>query len=407
VRVEDGRAVTEPRARIGRPAEGGSLRQRVVAVVDDELRELPEGAVILFSGGVDSGLLAARAAALGRRDVRLAHMSFGADDPDTAAARAMARELGLELDVHDFDLAHAGRLLAVAGLEYAYPFSDPSVVPTHQLAELVAGAPAVVDGTGADGLFAVWTRVAPFERVYRIPRAVRAAASAAYARSGIWLRDNRAERALRVMRRTVQLPLMLPAAITALNALEGIAYRAPAAMAPHWVGVAQIKAVDAIADPELPLDKWASLFDMVHVCAGEYASKTWSPLTARGSKPVYPFLTERMLEAVYGAEWSHEAIDPPKRALIEELEEVLPYELVHRRKHAFLPPHLSMLGSPGVQEHARKQVLDGGGPLAGLLEPEPNRRLWARAAAGAPLPIGAYNFMWASLFLACWLRPAP
>ncbi|MGK9235816.1 hypothetical protein KXS07_29150 [Inquilinus limosus] len=91
----------------------------VISALDRVLLETCAGrpVTILFSGGVDSGLLAARASAVGLKDVTLVNYSFGPNDPESMLAEQMARHLGLRFvrveeapdgsDVADV-LQHAG-----------------------------------------------------------------------------------------------------------------------------------------------------------------------------------------------------------------------------------------------------------------------------------------------------------
>ena len=69
----------------------------ILATLDGQLLALRQQhrLIILFSGGVDSGLLAGRAAALGLTDTLLVNYSFGPDDPESLLAEEMARHLGL------------------------------------------------------------------------------------------------------------------------------------------------------------------------------------------------------------------------------------------------------------------------------------------------------------------------
>jgi len=60
--------------------------------------------IILFSGGIDSGLLAARAAALGLEDTLLVNYSFGSDDAESLLAEQMAKHLGLSFQPHQQNL---------------------------------------------------------------------------------------------------------------------------------------------------------------------------------------------------------------------------------------------------------------------------------------------------------------
>src|SRR5262249_9901290 len=90
---------------------------------------------ILFSGGGDSGRLAARAAALGLQQVTLVNYCLGPADEESMLAERMARHLGLKFvrieeatdgsDVADL-LQHAGRY-------YRNLFSDHSAIPTCSL----------------------------------------------------------------------------------------------------------------------------------------------------------------------------------------------------------------------------------------------------------------------------------
>jgi Asparagine synthase len=69
---------------------------RVQAVLDSILSRVPEAAVLYFSGGVDSSLLASRMVQLGRTDIRLVNYSFGSTDQEGILATQIACWLGLE-----------------------------------------------------------------------------------------------------------------------------------------------------------------------------------------------------------------------------------------------------------------------------------------------------------------------
>ncbi len=92
-----------------------------------------EDPVLLFSGGVDSGIIASRLAALGYRDSLLLNFSFGDNDPESKLAEAMANHLGLK-----FERVLGKRLpcnvLNNPGKIYPMPFGDHSTVPTSDLA---------------------------------------------------------------------------------------------------------------------------------------------------------------------------------------------------------------------------------------------------------------------------------
>jgi asparagine synthase (glutamine-hydrolysing) len=131
--------------------------------------------IILFSGGVDSGLLAARAAALGLKDTLLVNYCFGSDDAESVLAEQIAKHLGLSfqriqdvgsgMDVED--------VLRNAGSDYRTPFCDHSAVPTGMLVRSVIRTfgPefSVFDGTGADGAFGLFGRSRQWQKLHSIP----------------------------------------------------------------------------------------------------------------------------------------------------------------------------------------------------------------------------------------------
>ena len=77
--------------------------------------------MLFFSGGVDSSLLAARAAALGRTDIQLLNYAFGQHDPEAAHAQRVAahlpkRRIQEKLDGPRHLLATAGADAAALGV---------------------------------------------------------------------------------------------------------------------------------------------------------------------------------------------------------------------------------------------------------------------------------------------------
>ena len=131
----------------------------LLARIDDVLLAKRRPSAIFFSGGVASGLLAARIAAAGFRDVPLLNYAFGADDPEAAHAARMASHLGMPIERIEPSPEQAVDLLARAAFEYSYPFGDYSSLATSLLVRATAAwlppGSEVVDGTGADGAFAV------------------------------------------------------------------------------------------------------------------------------------------------------------------------------------------------------------------------------------------------------------
>ena len=169
----------------------GAFESTALMELDETLVEVAECAkrpLVLFSGGVDSALLASRLVALGRTDTLLVHYSFGERDPETAAAKAVAQDIGLALNI--VSQSKAGlHVLENPGQLYPVPFGDISTAPTNELCRALPrfASPSeavVIDGTGADGAFGLGAKVLALERLLRLPSIFRKGLSKAYIAGG-------------------------------------------------------------------------------------------------------------------------------------------------------------------------------------------------------------------------------
>src|SRR6266446_3007240 len=137
--------------------EGPQPDKWVAETLDGLLARVPASAVLFFSGGVDSALMAARLSRLGRKDVRLLNYCFSPEDEEGRLAVRVAARLGLECHQVHHDVRKAGDVLARVGRDYSVPFGDLSVIPANILVQealsLAGESRTVIDGTGADGAF--------------------------------------------------------------------------------------------------------------------------------------------------------------------------------------------------------------------------------------------------------------
>ena len=154
------------------PGRDGSVRMETAA---DALDALLADAValrlrsdvpmaLLLSGGIDSGLVAAHAAATGASPLALVAgtrmAQDGTRDPsdETDLARATARHLGLtlvELDLNPGDLTDLDAISRV----YDEPFADPSALAMMRICAMARGSATVLlSGDGGDEAFGGYRR---------------------------------------------------------------------------------------------------------------------------------------------------------------------------------------------------------------------------------------------------------
>ena len=375
--------------------------RRVLGVVDRVIEGMPQHSLLFFSGGVDSSLLAARAAALGRSDVQLINYAFGPDDPEAAHALRVAAALNLACERVTHDARFGTHVLDRLGRDYAFPFGDLSTLPTNLLVHAaLAGCAtppaAVIEGTGADGAFGLAATYGRWRAVFALPAPIRVAGTAAYDWLRLWRFNFYVERVLRFVRKSTRLGIR--PAVMAQHSLDGIAFDLPAGIS------GDVPEPSEIASPEERL----SLLDLAWVCAGRMAPKSFDPLRVRGVQPIYPYLEPDMVRASSSVAWSVKSAGGEEKSLLKALTaRQLPGELVYRRKSGFTPPYRATLASAPLQEFLHDVVLQPHNPLLEWCDLPTIRGLVTRAGSGAHLSAGAIDFLWTLVFTTGWLRQLP
>lgn len=377
-------------------------RERVIGAVDRALESLPEEGSVMFSGGVDSTLIAARLAAMGRSDVKLAHMRFAYLPEETRVAQALADHLRLPMTTLTYDPASAAELLPLIGHEWPFPFNDSSVVPTRAAAlfALSVGAPAVAEGTAAGflagPLITAWQR-----RGRRLPRPLRSLVARGIRSSGAWRLGGRLEKVARLAGRR---DLPMAASYVVKNALDGIAYDVPPNVLDR-LGEAVVGPLDGMPTGPESIES-LGLTSLVTRSAGRYAPKVMGPLSLRGASGLHAFMNQTLIETELGAggEWT----DRENKAMLKsQLARQVPPELVYRPKSSFTPRIEDILAVAEVRR-AVAEAIDDGAPLAPFVRPAPVRLLLRRAAeepgAGSVVAGRAGRWLWALAFTHLWLR---
>ncbi|HSV74966.1 MAG TPA: asparagine synthase C-terminal domain-containing protein [Chthonomonadales bacterium] len=358
--------------------------------------------VILFSGGVDSSVLALRAASMGWRGTRLMHGSFGVEHPATVAAQAIAGILGLRLDVTPCDPARGYAALSEAGRLFRFPFGDHACVPTHALAldvaESCAPGSVILDGTGADADFGLFGRSANAARAYRIPAMVRAAFGCAYGPLGLYARPGPLERHIRMLRRSA---LMTPIAfLAAHNPLAGIGYEATREELQALCDACE--ALANAAGPAGDLQVRGPLLDNALWNAYAAAQKCRPQLLMAGLTPSYPFMEQPIVDLAlaHARFWPYQS--EPKSALKRMLARRIPPDLVYRAKLGFTAPQEDQFAHPVMLEHLRAAA-DTSAPLASRIRPRVLKKLVDCVRARRVLPVQTYNYLWSLAFSNTWL----
>ena len=376
--------------------------------LEEVLAQTPSSTVLYFSGGVDSALLASQLVRLGRTDIRLFNYSFGVRDGESSLARQMAKHLGLEYHQITHDTRKVSEFMHRLGRDYSFPFGDFSTVPTNILVQesLSSGddPSTVMEGTGADGAFGLAARYPQWEWIYAVPPAMRHITGLAYGGLNLWRHNSRFERLAHFIRKSVKMPL--GHAVVAQNALEGIAYVTPENIRAdlHRAIVTKLEVLSVGGEPKERL----SLLDLVWVCAGVMAAKSFDPLRIRGIKPFYPYLEFPIVSLSTSLSWDQKcAAGEAKAPLKELLARSVPEHWVYRPKSGFTPPYREIFASAPIQDFLHNVVLSLRNPLIAFCQLDKVRKMIERARKQQPLSFGAFDFLWALTFSSGWFDQLP
>lgn len=372
----------------------------VERLVDSILTDFLDGGpdpIVLFSGGVDSALLACRLAALGRTDSLLLNCGYGDDDPEAEFAEKMAVHLGMPYQRIAFEPGDSCACLQAPGRVFSQPFTDITVPEMWQIASDVAGRAegtrrAVLDGTGV----LVGTKTDSWERLLRVPRPLRVAVASAHGVS-VLSRPEKIDRPLRTTRRSVTMPPI--AAVMGENALAGIIYEPNQAQSLY---AALDEWLVGIAGPTLRRQGRAGLSGFISAMV--MTPKTSDILRGHGVRVSFPFVTARGIALGVGAidAWrSKENKAPLKRSLTRQL----PSEWVYRPKSTFSDPQGRAFRDPAFVEYLREAARPGG-PIAHALHSRRIDEVCAMLEAGRLPTSQVRKCIWGIAFADRWYRTA-
>ncbi len=361
-----------------------------------------ENPLVLFSGGVDSALIAARCSALGWKDTTLINYSFGPEDTEAQLASQVADRLGLKLETLVQRPGTWGETLDSAAEHYPFPFGDLSTPLmldlVQQMCETRSSPRVVLDGTGADGAFGLSKAEARWRLLERVPKLLRRGGASLYQNRQLWLTGGFAERTCRLLRRSSMLPVTLAA--VAQNPLQEILY----SFTSHTVHEAlnEVSTWLERASASVPMQFRIPLADLTVICSGIFAQKNYAVLSSAGFRPAYPFLRQEIMKHACFEACRRTNKSGAKLILKQALARQIPKELVYRPKSAFAPPQAQILRSKFFRD-AFDKVVDSKSPLGEWLDRRALLKLQSAIARGSNLPHQTASFAWLITFVNEWL----
>lgn len=311
---------------------------------------LPARRHALFSGGVDSSLLAA---ILLRTpgDTLGVNLALQRDDPEARVAGRIAADMGLRL-IRGELRTEPDDVIDTIG-RYASPTLDFSVIPTHVVGALAraGGATTLVDGTGGDAWFGF--RALGNDRVWRHihhARFLRSAAARAYARLAL-VRDTAAWTPLKVVARAPTRPDAALAHLCASPLYDVVWRLAPDAWSAAEDDVAAT--LDRLLQHRAQ-HPWQRMVvaDAAFIASGAFAAKSGQWSMVREQETIYPFLTPGLVEVARRLPRHMMLRDGDAKPLLKALAVRIGIkrEHIYRKKAGFQPPLAALMRQRAVRD---------------------------------------------------------
>lgn len=361
--------------------------------------------VVLFSGGIDSSVIAVELDAAGNRNVTLANFIFDENDPEGSVARRIASHTRFPFQQICYAATDTISVMERLGSEYSCPFSDPGTLPTNVLlravSEFCSPGTTVIEGAAADVIFGYASVFQIWGRLDKVPKSAARLAARLYRFLNLWRYDNNVRKVLWVLRTLSQMPLL--DAILSQNCFDGIAFHIPKETR------AEIRHA-LWAHLEAPFEEHdfkarIRLADLLLGSCDIFSSKTFDPLRNCGANPVYPYLNSNIVEMIWSlpdAQKFQNGVD--KFVLKKILSRTIPNDLIYRPKSGLAPPLSDYLSKPDAETYTRDMILQNENPVLDYVDKPVTERMFLEAFSGTVRNKEVHNYLWAVIFLSCWIE---
>ena len=373
-------------------------------LIDKNIRDSCPGQdpIVLFSGGVDSTVLASRVIAMNWKKATFVHYSFGDDDPETRISLTIAKGLNIHIDIVKWNPTAGLQCLQNAAKFYRQPFADHGTVQMYDLFQEVCKRydhnRTVLDGTGADGAFGLFETAIQSQKLYNIPWFIRRSISSFYPMFSLWKRSIPIEYYIRLFRRS-----------SFLSKLSGFIAHNPLINIGYYLDSKDISLISSSCEEWIMSVAGSSddretipLIDIGLVCARIFAQKDKSLYANSPYRIAYPFMDHEIVDlAIRRARiWPGSSI--PKNTLKHMLMNVISPELVYRKKSGFLGPIRETFSHP-IFINQLKKVSGMNAPLYKFMNQKLLKEMIIYISDRKDLAFQTYNFLWSATFTNTWL----
>ncbi|WP_133366380.1 asparagine synthase-related protein [Qipengyuania sediminis] len=381
--------------------DAAETRAAIGAALDRNLALIDGPRDLLFSGGVDSALLALRGAEAGTISKGWFY-AVGRDDPELAIARDAAATIGIELASIQDQTTSADIVERVGA--YALPTLDFSIIPTFALGSAIlaaSGPTTLVDGTGGDAWFGFGSlaHVGSWSPLHRL-RALSPLARSAYCAALPW----ESSRALRPLKGLARTPRRASAALGHMcanpvySALLDLNRDEWLAIEDEALALLRSLTGGALGSPMGEV----IVSDACLIAVAQFAAKTGQWSHAGKAATAYPFLMPNMVEIGRTMPARLLMRDGQAKPLLKDMVAASPLgrAFAYRRKSGFQPPLQALLQEDGGQAVLSVPRDAEEAPWTATARELPARLLRDKNS----LRIGGLYAIWSRLVIEFWLK---
>ena len=383
--------------------DSDNFHSKIEHVMGSILGEV-ENPVLLFSGGVDSLFILSQLRRLSKDNITLFNYSFGENDQEARLAFNLSKSKKIQFEQVTYEDNHITQLFSNIGRDYSYPFADRSTIPTnalvHSTFKCYKNDNIILDGTGADGLFGIGQKYRSWSNLYQVPSIARFILGKIYELNKIYLRNDKLEYYLRLIKRSSQFNIN-NSAIMAQNALNGTLYSVPLKVRNNIEEEIEIYLMQLIENLD-PKEQF-SMVDIIHICSNLFSQKTFDPYRRAGISIVYPFLDAKMITLSNTIPWSIKMKDNVQKAQLKYiLESYTDKENIYRKKSGFSPPFHQILQTEEMRSIFYDVVYEG--EIIEYCNKEVIKKIFDLSRTHVKMNDSIYNFLWSLIFSSVWLK---
>ncbi len=380
-----------------------NIKQKVFDKLSRRVNTSPENSIILFSGGIDSTLLALAAKECNRNDITLLNCCLSKNDSFAKLSRETAEKLGMKLNQVYFNETGIEEIFKNIHKRFSKPFIDIATLPTilmiNEAEKLFKDKNAAfIDGTLADLCFGVCGHkyAHKYKRIIALPKFVKEFANKYYDKLNLWKDKNKVEVIFRNIRKTL---ISDSDFVHIVNPFEDFLYPSN----PDVTFSIQEDINELLKAVKVKKEIQPEVVEMFYT-----SSLFRSNLTSwyNGRNILYPFLQPDIINIAFSLDPKQRFNSKEGKILLREiLIEKMPNYPGFRTNTSFIPSSSSIFKSDFMKNIVQKDVFDENNEVLKYVNTTKLKQIWNYIqSTDKEINTECIDIIWGLIFLSYWFK---